>query len=85
MAPTNNYNENLQQKRKMIDAGGLPKYHEKLKQQNKLFVRDRLALLFDEGKYEEDGKFANISKRFTGRWGSNSDRKNKWSDYLRYG
>ncbi|WP_407716452.1 carboxyl transferase domain-containing protein, partial [Neobacillus jeddahensis] len=42
-----------------MEAGGHPKYHEKAKEQKKLFVRERLALLFDEGKYEEDGKFAN--------------------------
>jgi methylmalonyl-CoA decarboxylase subunit alpha len=53
-------NENLQTKREKIEAGGHPRYHEKLKEQNKLFVRDRLALLFDESKYEEDGKFANV-------------------------
>ncbi|SFA75641.1 MULTISPECIES: acyl-CoA carboxylase subunit beta [unclassified Bacillus (in: firmicutes)] len=52
-------NETLAEKRQKIDAGGHPKYHEKLKAQNKLFVRDRLNLLFDDGKYEEDGKFAN--------------------------
>lgn len=46
--------------RKMIKAGGDQRYHEKAKQQNKLFVRDRLALLFDDGKYEEDGIFANF-------------------------
>lgn len=56
----NTLNEQLDEKRKMIEAGGHPKYHEKLKEQNKLFVRDRLAILFDEGKYEEDGKFANV-------------------------
>jgi methylmalonyl-CoA decarboxylase subunit alpha len=60
MVETNTLNEQLMEKRKTIEAGGHPKYHEKLKQQNKLFVRDRLALLFDEGKYEEDGKFANV-------------------------
>jgi methylmalonyl-CoA decarboxylase subunit alpha len=53
-------NEQLNEKRRGIEAGGHPKYHEKLKEQNKLFVRDRLALLFDGGKYEEDGKFANV-------------------------
>jgi len=42
-----------------ISAGGPEKYHEKLKSQNKLFVRDRLARLFDNGEYEEDGLFAN--------------------------
>ena len=60
MTTTNTLNEQLLEKRKMVDAGGHPKYHEKLKSQNKLFVRERLALLFDEGKYEEDGKFANV-------------------------
>ncbi len=40
--------------------GGAPKYHEKLAQQNKLFVRDRLALLLDsvEG-FAEDGVLVN--------------------------
>ncbi|MGY3714021.1 acyl-CoA carboxylase subunit beta [Sutcliffiella cohnii] len=42
-----------------IKSGGQPKYHEKLKEQGKMFVRDRLALLFDNGEYEEDGLFAN--------------------------
>ena len=31
----------------------------KLASQNKLFVRDRLALLLDEGSFVEDGRFAN--------------------------
>ncbi|CRK80592.1 acyl-CoA carboxylase subunit beta [Neobacillus massiliamazoniensis] len=53
-------NDQLNENRKTIEAGGHPKYHEKLNEQNKLFVRDRLALLFDDGKYEEDGKFANF-------------------------
>lgn len=38
---------------------GHPKYHESLKKQNKIFVRDRLRLLFDDGEYTEDGRFAN--------------------------
>ena len=37
-----------------LDRGG-----EKLKSQNKLFVRDRLALLLDEGSFVEDGLLAN--------------------------
>lgn len=41
-------------------AGGAPKYHEKLKQQKKLFVRDRLKLLFDDDFQLEDGLFANF-------------------------
>lgn len=63
MATINTLNEQLNEKRKIIEAGGHPKYHEKLKEQKKLFVRDRLALLFDDGKYEEDGKFANCQAK----------------------
>lgn len=61
MTTTNTLNERLNENRKVIEAGGHPKYHEKAKEQNKLFVRDRLSLLFDDGNYEEDGKFANFS------------------------
>ena len=53
------YNEKLEDQLQAIFAGGQAKYHEKLKEQNKLFVRDRLKLLFDEGNYTEDGRFAN--------------------------
>lgn len=53
------YNERLEEKLNTIFAGGHSKYHEKMKEQNKLFVRDRLALLFDNGEYLEDGRFAN--------------------------
>lgn len=53
---TDTLQENVQQ----IEAGGHQKYHDKLAEQNKMFVRDRLNLLFDEGVYEEDGKFANF-------------------------
>ncbi|MCZ2257122.1 acyl-CoA carboxylase subunit beta [Sporosarcina sp. G11-34] len=53
------YNEKLDEKLKEIFAGGQEKYHERLKEQNKMFVRDRLELLFDDGKYTEDGRFAN--------------------------
>ena len=41
-------------------AGGAPKYHEKLAQQGKLFVRDRLALLLDDADaFVEDGLLVN--------------------------
>lgn len=49
----------LKEKTAEIEAGGHPKYHEKLNAQGKLFVRERLNRLFDNGKYTEDGKFAN--------------------------
>jgi acetyl-CoA carboxylase carboxyltransferase component len=40
-------------------GGGPLKYHEKLATQGKLFVRDRIALLLDEGSFVEDGLLAN--------------------------
>ncbi|MGF9890140.1 acyl-CoA carboxylase subunit beta [Priestia megaterium] len=49
------YDENRQK----VERGNAEKYKEKLAKQQKLFVRDRLALLFDDEKYEEDGMFAN--------------------------
>ncbi|WP_332647951.1 acyl-CoA carboxylase subunit beta [Lysinibacillus sp. 54212] len=59
MKSMTNYNEQLQQKIDSILAGGPKKYHDKLQETEKLFVRDRLQLLFDNGEYEEDGRFAN--------------------------
>ncbi|MET3728844.1 acetyl-CoA carboxylase carboxyltransferase component [Fictibacillus halophilus] len=50
----------LKEKIDQIEAGGPQKYHEKNSSQNKMFVRDRLRLLFDNGEYSvEDAKFAN--------------------------
>lgn len=43
-----------------VTQGGDPKYHEKNKKDNKLFVRDRLKLLFDSEFTIEDGLFANF-------------------------
>ena len=43
-----------------IRKGGDPKYHERLKQQEKLFVRDRLNMLLDPGWQLEDGMYANV-------------------------
>jgi acetyl-CoA carboxylase carboxyltransferase component len=36
-----------------------PKAAAKLESQNKLYVRERISLLFDEGSFVEDGRFAN--------------------------
>lgn len=55
--------ETLQERSREIESGGHPKYHEKNESQNKLFVRRRLELLFDDGFYEEDGKFANCQEK----------------------
>ncbi|HWG91267.1 MAG TPA: acyl-CoA carboxylase subunit beta [Candidatus Thermoplasmatota archaeon] len=45
-----------------VKQGGPAKYREKLKDENKLFVRDRLKLFFPEGLAFEDGMFANWLK-----------------------
>jgi acetyl-CoA carboxylase carboxyltransferase component len=44
-----------------LDASAAPpeKAAAKLASQNKLYVRDRVALLFDEGSFVEDGRYAN--------------------------
>ena len=39
-------------------SGGPERYHEKLAQQGKLFVRDRIELLVDHGSFVEDGLLA---------------------------
>ncbi len=49
-----------QEFKESILKGGHEKYHEKNTEQGKLFVRERLELLFDEGLQVEDGTFANI-------------------------
>ena len=41
-----------------IVAGGPARYHEKLREQGKLFVRERLRRLLDEGSFVEDGLLA---------------------------
>ncbi|WP_374722235.1 acyl-CoA carboxylase subunit beta [Peribacillus tepidiphilus] len=43
----------------LIKQGGAKKYHEKNAEKGKLFVRERLELLFDEGVQVEDAFFAN--------------------------
>lgn len=49
----------LIQERERIQKGGAPRYHEKLREQNKMFIRDKLRMLFDEDSIVEDGLFAN--------------------------
>jgi len=50
----------LYEKVARLRQGGEAKYHAKLKEQNKLFARDRLRLLFDDETFVEDGLFANV-------------------------
>jgi acetyl-CoA carboxylase carboxyltransferase component len=42
-----------------IRSGGSPRAHERARKQAKLFVRERLELLLDEGSFVEDALFAN--------------------------
>ncbi|SES42189.1 acyl-CoA carboxylase subunit beta [Psychrobacillus sp. OK032] len=50
----------FQAKKDAILQGGQEKYHKKNQEQAKMFVRDRLNLLFDDGLKAEDGMFANL-------------------------
>ncbi|RDW17732.1 acyl-CoA carboxylase subunit beta [Oceanobacillus chungangensis] len=51
--------DDLKSRVNKIEQGGQEKYHEKNKEKGKLFVRKRLALLFDNGIDIEDAFFAN--------------------------
>ncbi len=51
--------EEFEQRRTRAASGNLHREGEKLARQNKLFVRDRLALLLDEGSFVEDGLLSN--------------------------
>ncbi|HEU5379226.1 MAG TPA: acyl-CoA carboxylase subunit beta [Ktedonobacteraceae bacterium] len=52
-------NKRLAEQIERITKGGAEKYHARNREQKKLFARDRLKLLLDDGKIEfEDGMFA---------------------------
>ncbi|QGQ46086.1 acyl-CoA carboxylase subunit beta [Metabacillus sediminilitoris] len=53
------FEKSLQERVEQIKKGGGKKYHDKNAAQGKLFVRERLQLLFDEGIQVEDALFAN--------------------------
>jgi acetyl-CoA carboxylase carboxyltransferase component len=42
-----------------IEKGGAPRYHQKLAEHGKLFVRERIARLVDSGSFVEDAALAN--------------------------
>jgi acetyl-CoA carboxylase carboxyltransferase component len=46
--------------RKRVLAGGAERYHDANAARGKLFARERIALLVDEGSFVEDGLFANV-------------------------
>lgn len=52
--------EQLASRREEIMKGGLPKYHEQAAKTGKLFVRERLNMLLDDGLEIEDGVWANV-------------------------
>ncbi|MFI1992491.1 acyl-CoA carboxylase subunit beta [Actinoplanes sp. NPDC020271] len=49
----------LAQVRKRVQAGGAERYHAANAAKGKLFARERVALLVDEGSFVEDGLYAN--------------------------
>jgi acetyl-CoA carboxylase carboxyltransferase component len=49
----------LAELRETVERGGAPKYHEANAKKGKLFVRERIRLLVDEGSFAEDGLYAN--------------------------
>jgi acetyl-CoA carboxylase carboxyltransferase component len=51
--------QTLEERASQVKKGGALKYHEKNQELGKLFVRDRLKLLFDPGSELEDALFAN--------------------------
>jgi len=55
-------NEKLLDSIEKIKKGGDEKYHKKMAEAGKMFVRDRLKLFFDEGTFVEDGIFANFEE-----------------------
>ncbi len=52
--------EALEQLRKRVRAGGAERYHAANAAKGKLFARERVALLIDEGSFVEDGMYANV-------------------------
>ena len=52
--------EALAQARKRVLAGGAERYHAANAAKGKLFARERIALLVDEGSFVEDGQYANV-------------------------
>src|SRR4051794_39693242 len=62
MSPTNDEpgHPHLSKLRDEVLAGGAQKYHEANAAKGKLFARERIRLLTDEGSFVEDGLYANV-------------------------
>ncbi len=50
----------LAELRARVERGGAPKYHQAAAAAGKLFARERIRLLADEGSFTEDGRYANV-------------------------
>ncbi len=61
MGPAMPTDTQFQELRASIERGGSERYHAQNREKGKLFARERLALLFDEGSFVEDAAFANAS------------------------
>ncbi len=55
--------DQLDQAIERAHKGGAHKYHEKNAEQGKLFARERIAELLDEGSFQEDALLANMNAR----------------------
>ena len=51
----------LAELRARIERGGAARYHEAAAARGKLFARERIAILADDGSFAEDGRYANAS------------------------
>jgi methylmalonyl-CoA decarboxylase subunit alpha len=52
--------EDLAKIRAAISRGGAERYHQQAAARGKLFARERISLLADDGSFTEDGAFANV-------------------------
>jgi acetyl-CoA carboxylase carboxyltransferase component len=50
----------LAELRARVERGGAARYHDAARAAGKLFARERVALLVDEGSFTEDGRYANV-------------------------
>lgn len=60
MSELSELDRDLIAKRDVVHRGGKEKYHEKAKATGKMFVRERLAMLLDDGLEVENGRWANV-------------------------
>ena len=52
--------DHVEELRKQVESGGAAKYHEANANRGKLFARERVAVLVDDGSFVEDAAFANV-------------------------